>query len=314
MVVTAAAGSYVPFTHSGDGTEFFIEGQADPAPRDTPEATLNQITPEYAAALHLRLERGRHLNASDSQDAMKAAMISQTLAKRHFGASDPVGQRLRLGRSSSEYWTIVGVVGDVKNYETVDTGEPQIYVPFAQRPSREMTVIVRATGDAESLIATSRDVVATLDSAEPIARVFAMDALIGHVTTPFQTMSTFVSFFGAVTLLLAGVGVYGVVSYNFSQRTREIGLRMALGASRADVAALVLAQIRAFLLLGLVPGLGLAWVLGHAMKGMLVGVTPTDWRLYVGMSVLLATVALLAALVPARRATAVDPMTALRCE
>ena len=155
-------------------------------------------------------------------------------------------------------------------------------MPFAQRPSREMTVIVRATGDAESLIATSRDVVATLDSAEPIARVFAMDALIGHVTTPFQTMSTFVSFFGAVTLLLAGVGVYGVVSYNFSQRTREIGLRMALGASRADVAALVLAQIRAFLLLGLAPGLGLAWVLGTAMKGMLVGVTPTDWRLYVG--------------------------------
>ena len=103
MVVTAAAGSYVPFTHSGDGTEFFIEGQADPAPRDTPEATLNQITPEYAAALHLRLERGRHLNAGDSQDAMKAAMISQTLAKRHFGASDPVGQRLRLGRSSPEY-------------------------------------------------------------------------------------------------------------------------------------------------------------------------------------------------------------------
>ena len=314
MVLTAAAGSYVPFTHSGDGTEFFIEGQADPAPRDTPEATLNQITPEYAAALHVRLERGRHLNASDSQDAMKAAMISQTLAKRHFGASDPVGQRLRLGRSSSEYWTIVGVVGDVKNYETVDTGEPQIYVPFAQRPSREMTVIVRATGDAENLIATSRDVVATLDSAEPIARVFAMDALIGHVTTPFRTMSTFVSFFGAVTLLLAGVGVYGVVSYNFSQRTREIGLRMALGASRADVAALVLAQIRAFLLLGLVPGLGLAWVLGNAMKGMLVGVTPTDWRLYIGMSAVLALVALVAALVPAHRATAVDPMTALRCE
>ena len=94
-----------------------------------------------------------------------------------------------------------------------------------------------------------------------------MDALIGHVTTPFQTMSTFVSFFGAVTLLLAGVGVYGVVSYNFSQRTREIGLRMALGASRADVAALVLAQIRAFLLLGLVPGLGLAWVLGTRPEG-----------------------------------------------
>jgi putative ABC transport system permease protein len=241
-------------------------------------------------------------------------MINETLAERHFANRDAIGQRLRLGRVSPESWTVVGIVGDVKNYETVDASEPQIYVPFAQRPTRQMTVAVRTSGDPEGLVGTVRDAVAGLDPAEPISRVFAMDALIGHVTTPFRTISTFVSFFGMVTLLLAGVGVYGVVSYNFSQRTREIGLRMALGARRADVVALVLKQIRAFLLLGLLPGLALAWVLGQAMKAMLVGVTPTDWRLYVGMSLLLALVALLAALVPARRATAVDPMTALRYE
>jgi len=313
-VVSAAAGSFVPFAHGGDDTEFFIEGRPDPALRDTPGATLNQITAGYEDMLHLRLIRGRRLGAGDSADGLKVAMINETLAQRHFADRDPIGQRLRLGRRSPESWTVVGIVGDVKNYETVDASEPQIYVPFAQRPTRQMTVVVRTSDDPEGLVGTVRETVAGLDPAEPLSRVFAMDALIGHVTTPFRTISTFVSFFGVITLLLAGVGVYGVVSYNFSQRTREIGLRMALGARRADVAALVLKQIRTFLLLGLLPGLALAWILGQAMKAMLVGVTPTDWRLYVGMSLLLAMVALLAALVPARRATAVDPMTALRYE
>jgi putative ABC transport system permease protein len=313
-VLSAAAGSFVPFARGGDGTEFFIEGRPDPAPKDTPGATLSQITAGYEDTLRLRVVGGRRLGAGDSADGLKVAMINETLAHRHFANRDAIGQRLRLGRLSPESWTIVGVVADVKNYETVDASEPQIYVPFAQRPSRLMTVVVRTSGDPEALVGTVRDAVAGLDPAEPISRVFAMDALIGHVTTPFRTTSTFVSFFGLITLLLAGVGVYGVVSYNFSQRTREIGLRMALGARRADVVALVLKQIRAFMLLGLAPGLALAWVLGQAMKGMLVGVTPTDWRLYVGMSLLLAMVALLAALVPARRATAVDPMTALRHE
>ncbi len=313
-VVSAAAGSLVPFAHGGDGTEFFIEGKPGPAPRDTSGATLNQITSGYEDTLRLRLIRGRRLGAGDSADGLKVAMINETLARRHFADRDAIGQRLRLGRLSPEYWTVVGIVGDVKNYETVDSSEPQIYVPFAQRPARQMTVVVRTSGDPERLVGTVREAVASLDPAEPLSRVFAMDALIGHVTTPFRTISTFVSFFGVVTLLLAGVGVYGVVSYNFSQRTREIGLRMALGARRTDVAALVLKQIRTFLLLGLLPGLALAWMLGQAMKAMLVGVTPTDWRLYVGMSLLLGTVALLAAAVPAHRATSVDPITALRHE
>ncbi len=313
-VVSAAAGSFVPFARGGDGTEFFIEGRPDPAPRDTPGASLNQITNGYEDTVRLRLVGGRRLGAGDSADGLKVAMINETLAKRYFASGNAIGQRLRLGRLSPESWTIVGIVGDVKNYETVDAAEPQIYVPFAQRPSRQMSVVVRTSGDPEALVGTVRDAVAGLDPAEPISRVFSMDALIGHVTTPFRTTSTFVSFFGVVTLLLAGVGVYGVVSYNFSQRTREIGLRMALGARGSDVAALVLKQIRAMLLMGLIPGLALAWVLGQAMEAMLVGVTPTDWRLYVGMSLLLAMVALLAAVVPARRATAVDPMTALRYE
>jgi ABC-type antimicrobial peptide transport system permease subunit len=138
--------------------------------------------------------------------------------------------------------------------------------------------------------------------------------MINFVTGPFRTISTFVTFFGVLTLLLSAVGVYGVIGYTFAQRTREIGIRMALGARPVDVAALVMKQLRLFLLAAMLPGVALAWALGHALQAMLVGVTPTETWIYVTMSILLAAVAVLAALVPARRATAVDPMTALRYE
>jgi putative ABC transport system permease protein len=254
------------------------------------------------------------LAAADTAEAPKVAVINETLAARHFSDRDPIGQRLRLGRQSSDLWTIVGVVADVKNYETTDPPDPQVYVPASQRVSRQMTMAIRTVGDPDALSATVRAAVAVLDPAEPLTEVITMDGLIHRVTGPFETISTFVTFLGAVTLLLAGVGVYGVISYTFAQRTREIGIRMALGATRTDVARLVLKQIRMFLVVGLVPGLAIAWILGHAMKAILVGVTPADWRLYLAMSLVLATVAVLAGLVPARRATTIDPMTALRYE
>jgi len=310
----AAAGSLVPFAGGGMEAEFFPEGRPDPKPGETLSAALNQCTAQYARIMRLRLSRGRLLTAQDTADRMKAAMINDTLAARYFGDRDPIGQRLRLGRESQDFWTIVGVIGDVKNYESMDPPAPQIYVPFSQRPSRQATVVVRSAAEPGALVGLIRNDVAALDPAEPVSRVFTMEALISHVTAPYQTTSTFISLFGALTLLLAGVGVYGVVSYTFARRTREIGIRMALGAARSDIAALVVKQVRTFLLAGLVPGLALALALGQALKGFLVGVTPTDWRLFVGVPLLLTIVVLLAALVPARRATAINPTAALRCE
>jgi len=313
-VTDAAAGSLVPFARDGAGAEFFFEGQADLPPADTPVAAFNAVTAGYAAAMQLRLERGRFLNAADSAESLKVAMINRTMAARYFGDRDAVGARLRIGRGSRDLWTVVGIVGDVKNYETTDAAAPQLYVPFAQRPNRDMTVVVRSAGDPDALVATVRGAVAAIDSAEPVSRVFTMAGLIHMVTGPFETLATFVAALGVVTLLLAAVGVYGVVSYTFAQRTREIGIRMALGARRTDVAGLVLKQIRTFLLGALIPGLALAWLIGHAFQAMLVGVTPTDWRIYTAMSVLLAIVAIVAAAVPVRRAAAIDPVTALRYE
>jgi ABC-type antimicrobial peptide transport system permease subunit len=262
--------------------------------------------------LRLKLARGRFLDASDGAGAPKTALVNQTLAAREFAGRDPIGRRVRLGRGDAELWTIVGVVADVKNFETIDPPDPEAYVSFAQRPRRGMTLVLRSSEKPETLSAAARAAVAAVDPTEPIASIATMDERILRVTNPFVTIAAFVTFFGAVTLLLAAVGVYGVVSYGFAQRTREIGIRMALGAGRADVASLVLRQLRTFLLAGVLPGMLLAYALGHALRAMLFGVTPSDWRMYLSMTLLLSLVALVAALVPARRAMTIDPVTALR--
>jgi predicted permease len=311
-VTAAAAGSLVPFSGVGISSELFIEGQPEPKPADTPWTAINKVTPGYAAAMGLRLRRGRFFEPGDGPDAGRVVVVNEALVARHFDGRDPLGLRLRFDRASKDSWTIVGVVGDVKNYEPTDRPEPQVYVPIAQNAPSLATVVVRTSGDPESLSGTVLAAVAALDPTEPVSRIFSMDALIGLVIKPFQTISTFVTFFGAVTLLLAGVGVYGVVAYTFAQRTREIGIRVALGARRLDVAWLVFRQLRMFLLAALLPGIGLAWGFSHAIEALLVGVKPTEWWLYLSMSALLAAVAFLGALVPARRATAIDPVTALR--
>ena len=314
-IESAASGTLVPFSNAGGSLEFFVDGRGDPASKDVPVAAINAVTPRYAATLGLRTIEGRFVDESDTAAASKVAVINETLARRYFVGRPAIGRTLLLGPSSQDLWTIVGIVGNVRNYEISDLGdsdEPQIYLSYAQHPTRDMTFVVRAAGDPEALVETVRSAVAALDPAEPLSRVFTMQALIGHVTAPHTITASFVAVLGALTLLLAAVGVYGVISYTFAQRTREIGIRMALGARRIEGAALVMRQVRTLLLAGLVPGLAIAWLLGSALKALLFGVAPSDWRVYAAMSTLLAVIAVLAALVPARRATAVDPIAALR--
>ena len=313
-VIGAAVGSLVPFGYTGDRTEFFLEGQPDLPPRDAPNAALNHVSADYSRTLGVRVIAGRPIGAQDGPGAPKVVQIGEALARRYFGGRDPIGKRLRIGRGSSELLTIVGIVGDVQEYDTVSPPEPELYVPLAQRPTRAVTAVVRTQGDPHTLVGTARAAVAAIDPGEPLSNVYTMETLVSHFTAPYAVTSQFVLVFAAVTLILAGVGVYGVISYAFSRRTREIGIRMALGARRGDVGSLVLRQVRVLLLAGLVPGLLIAWGLGRAMQAFLVGVTPTDWRVYLAMCLLLAGVAVIAALEPARRATGVDPVKALRYE
>jgi putative ABC transport system permease protein len=241
-------------------------------------------------------------------------LINDFLAARHFAARDPIGELIRLQRGSTDVWRVVGVVANVKNFEAMEPSEPQVYVPFAQSPERDATVILRVRDDPAALAPSVRSVVAEIDPAEPIADFVSMTDRIDRVTAPYNTISAFVTFFGIVTLLLSAVGLYGVVSYSFAQRTREIGIRMALGARRSDVAGMVLAHLRTLLLAGVVPGLLLAWLLAQSLKAILFGVTPGDWRVYLAMAIVLTLVSLAAIVVPARRATAINPTAALRYE
>ena len=311
-VAGAAAGTLVPFSGYGSAAELFIDGEPETKPADTPLAALNQITGGYCSLMGLRIVRGRAITERDVAEAQKVALVNETLAARFLGGREALGRRLRLGRGTADVWTVVGVTADVKNYEVTDPAQPHVHIPFVQQPRRTMTVVVRTVGAPDSFAPTARAAVAAVDPAEPVSAIATMDELIKRVTGPYETIGTFVTALGMITLLLAGVGVYGVVSYTFAQRTREIGIRMALGATRVDIAILVLSQIRLLLGAAFVPGLALAFALGHTLKAILFGVTPTDLRLYGAMAVLLAAVAVLAASVPARRAARIDPMRALR--
>lgn len=313
-VTSAAAATLVPFGTEGRSAEFFIDGEPETTASDTPRVALSEVTAGYAKTLGLRLESGRFLSEDDGPTAPRAAMVNRTLASRVLADRSVVGSRIRIGRGSKDVWEIVGIVADVKNYEAIERAEPQVYLPFAQRPERETTIVLRVSGDLDQLPASIRHAVAAIDPSEPMTDLTTMDERIRRVVAPFEIVSTFVMFFGAITLLLAGVGVYGVVAYSFAQRTREIGIRMSLGASPAGAVALVLRQLRTFLVAGVVPGLGLAWLLGQMLKGFLFGVPPDDWRLYLTMTLLLAAVTLVAVAVPARRVAAIDPSVALRCE
>ena len=313
-IQSAGAATLVPFGSEGRSAELFIDGGPETTAAETPRVALSEVTGDYAKTLGLRLDAGRFLDEGDSAAAPKRAMVNKALAARLLADRNVIGTRIRIGRTSKDVWEIVGVVGNVKNYEAIEPEEPQVYLPFAQTPARDATVVLRASRDLDQLSDGIRRAVAGIDPSEPITDLTTMEERIRRVIAPYEIVATFVMFFGAITLLLAGVGVYGVVAYSFAQRTREIGIRMSLGASPAGAVALVLRQLRTFLVVGVVPGLALAWLLGQMLKGFLFGVPPDDWRLYLAMTLVLSFVTLIAVVVPARRAAAIDPSVALRYE
>ena len=310
-VAAAAAGSFVPFSGVGAAAELFVEPQRDTRPSETPWTAINHVTAGYGRAIGLHLRAGRFLQQSDDAEAAKVAVVNETLAERHLRGRNPLGARVRLGRESTDVWTVVGVVADVKNDEPTDRPEPQIYVPLAQSPRLLMTVVVKATGDPESLAPAVRASVAALDAAEPVSRVFTMSRLMAFQVAGYSTIATFITFFGALTLLLAGVGVYGVIAYTFAQRTREIGLRMALGADARGIFRLVLGEGAIIIGVGTVMGLAGATLLRQTIEAQLYGTGAMEPTVVIVVSGILVVVALLATAIPARRAARTNPTIAM---
>jgi putative ABC transport system permease protein len=308
--------STLPLIGTGWMSSYTIEGKQI---RPQPHSHFATTTPGYLKALQLRLIRGRWFTDSDAAGAPRVAVIDDKAAKTHFQLEDPVGHRIQNGRDPVTKqpfsYEIVGVVGSVKHGTNVqDEPKGQVYLSAAQLPSPDMMYAVRTSGDPAAIAASVRAKIRQIDSEQPIFEVKTMENIREENIASPKFNSVLLGVFGGLALVLAAIGIYGVLSYTVTQRTYEIGLRMALGASQANVLKMVITQALKLTGLGIVLGVVGALIATRALTSMLFHISRTDPVTYVSIAAILGGVALLASYMPARRATQVDPMAALRNE
>ncbi|MET0398767.1 MAG: ABC transporter permease [Longimicrobiaceae bacterium] len=280
-------------------------------PNALPMFDRRAVTPEYLRTLGVRLVRGRAFTAADREDAPPVALVDEAAARRFWPAEDPVGKR--IGHPWANDWmTVVGVVAEVRSAGLAGEQNPAYYVPFAQKPGAGMTLVARTTSPPEALAGSLRAVVAGVDPRVPVSRVRAMDEWVAQSVARPRLTAVLLGAFAGLALLLGAVGVYGVVAYTVGERTREIGLRIALGAGVGDVVGMVLRQGALLAAAGIGAGLLASLAATRALAGLLYGVTATDPLTFAVVPAILAAAALLATWLPARRASRVDPMSALR--
>jgi putative ABC transport system permease protein len=310
-VQSVGAISRLPLSGGGTDTEFAIEGQPASEPGHQPVAWYSSVTPDYFRTMGIRLIRGREPAESDNEDSPKVVFISETLARRYFPDEDPIGKRLVFGSGKRE---IVGIVSDVNHFGLTKDARPTMYFPHAQSPGRGMSLVIRTPGNPLALAASVRNQVSSLDQNLAVSNVMTLEDLVASSLAEPRFTLLLLGAFACVALVLSAIGVYGVVSYSVSQRSHEIGVRMALGAQASDVLRLVIGQGMMLVLGGVGVGLVAAFALSRVMSTLLYGVSPTDVTTFGATAVILAGVALGACFVPGRRATKVDPMESLRCE
>ena len=313
--VQAAGGSInLPLNASGYaiGRAFIPEGRPL-AVDESKDAMFSTITGDYFRALQIPLLSGRTFELRDKADAPKVVIINETIAKRHFGSpAEAIGKRLSIWRDEKFMREIVGVVGDAKTGSLTGNGGMQIYVPHTQDSHWNfMGLVIRTAGDPVAFAATLRREVQALDKDQPIYNVRTMDDVVMNSLGTRRLSMQLFAVFACAALLLAALGIYGVMAYSVTQRTQEIGIRMALGAQKSDVLALVIRQGMTLTLIGVVVGLGGAFVLTRLLTNLLFGVAATDPLTFVAIPLLLLFVALVACYLPARRAARLDPTVAL---
>jgi putative ABC transport system permease protein len=317
-VTSVAATSELPFDPGRVPQNFLIEGEAAIEPGREPDVLSRGITPGYFRTLGIPLRRGRDLEPADVAGSEPVGVVNEAAVRTLFHGRDPIGRRVAWARAEPRVWIrVVGVAGDVRG-DGLDTGDsPALYTPMAQepRPWRTwMNVVARASVPPASLTEAVKGEVGRVDRNVPVTRLRAMGELLAGSLAARQFTLALLGAFAAVAVVLAGIGIYGVMAYAVSRRTREIGLRMALGARAEDVVRLVLGQALGVTLLGVAAGLAGALALRRLVESMLFGVGAADPATLAVVAVLLAVVALAAGYVPARRAARVDPSVALRSE
>jgi len=308
--------NYLPMSDIGVGDTFEIEGRQQRHPDDRPGSWLSVVGGRYFEAMGIPLLRGRLPGRSDTEDTQRVFVIDEALARRYWPNEDPLGKRLIFQRSEGKTIAgeIVGVVGSVRWADMSERPMPTTYFWFPQNPDRDITIVARVAGDPPAAASVIRAALREIDPNQPVADVRPMkDFVSASVARPRFTMLVLTAF-AATALLLAALGLYGVIAFGITQRTREIGLRVALGAQPQSVLALVMRQGLMFLAVGLTIGVVAALELGRVLAGLLYEVSPRDPGTLFMSTLFLAGVGLLATYLPARRATRVDPMVALRTE
>ncbi|MBI3473723.1 MAG: ABC transporter permease [Candidatus Solibacter usitatus] len=311
-VETAAVVTSVPFGQSRSSNSFSIEGKEPLPPGVFRLAQMQSISPDFLRVLRIPLRAGREFDARDGAETPPAAIVSEALARRCFPGEDPLGQRVRVGPAGS-WWRIVGVAGDVRHDDFDRESFPVLYRPYSQIATRHADFVLRTSGAPERFMAAARAQISAVDRNQPVA-IKPMEQLISEERLGLAYVAVLMAVMGIIALLLAAVGVYGVMAYSVAERTHEIGIRMALGAVRRDVLAMVVGAGLRLASSGLAIGLALAWLLARALAGLIFGVSATDLATFGGVSMFLVAVALSACYLPARRAAGVDPMVALRHE
>jgi len=315
-VQAVGAISRLPVTGGFGSTSIAIEGRAEMInllPQERPKIFPRTVTPDYFQAMEIPLLKGRFMTSNDDGNAPLVVLINQTAAERYWPGQNPLGQRVQIG-GGSPWKEVIGIVGDVKHRGGLDQDIlPEVYYPWAQFTQGSGALVVRGANVA-SLAPAIRKIAQELDKLLPISKVRTLEEIVEDSVAASRTNTLLLALFAGIALTLAAVGIYGVMAYSVAQCTHEIGVRMALGAQSSDILNLVLKQGMVLALAGALIGLIASWGLMRLMESLLFGVGTTDAFTFILIPLLLILVALLACWLPARRATKVDPLVALRNE
>jgi predicted permease len=312
-VQSAAVANMIPLGGMNETSTFRVEGRPEPKPGQEPEANFRSISNSYFRTMQVSILRGREFTSEDSDKGQPVVVVNEAFAKRFWPGEDPVGKRIRFSQEDGRWQTIVAVVGNMKN-QLEASAPAEMYSPLRQQTRSTMALIARTSTEPRSLVEAVRAQVSAMDRDMPVFDVMTMDDWRSVSVIAQRIGGTLMTAFAVFALVLTATGLFGVIAYTVSERTHEIGIRMALGARPREVFRLVVGRGMMLTSIGLLVGLLLALGIGHLLAGLLYGVAPDDIVTFAGVAVILACVALIACYIPARRAMRVDPMIALRNE
>jgi putative ABC transport system permease protein len=305
----------IPF-YGWSGQGFVTQENPNPAPADIPDANYLTIAPHYFEVLRIPLIKGRVFTDSDTQTALHVAIVNEALAHKEWPGQNPIGKRIKIAWNEASWLTVLGVSGNVRTQGPEANFLPEIYAPYTQHPwlKTPRQLLVRTNVNPLSVVRSIRQVIGELDPDQPVADVRTLETVILQPLALRRFLTDLLSGFAAMALLLAAIGVYGMMAYSVTQRLREMGIRIALGATQGNVLRIILADGLRCGLFGICFGVAGSYGATRLLSSQLYGVKPTDPWMFISVTLLLALVATMAAYVPARRAALVDPIAVLRDE